>query len=188
MHVVRLQAPDANRYRQLMLQAYALAADAFTSTAAEREAEPESFWARRVADPSGMTAVFGAVEGSSLVGTVALEFSARSKTRHKAQLLGMYVSPEARGRGAGRALLEAAVGCARDREGTHQLTLTVTEGNTPALDLYTSAGFEPYGVEPMAILTPGGYKAKVHMWLALRRHADAGAPDNGAHDRSQTDP
>lgn len=162
-----------------MLQAYELAADAFTSTAAERRNEPASFWVRRIADPSGMSAVFGAVEGSALLGTVALEFSARAKTRHKALLMGMYVSPEARGRGAGRALLEAAVGCARAREGTHQLTLTVTEGNTPALDLYTRAGFEPYGVEPLAILTPGGYKAKVHMWLALRRPADAGVPENG---------
>jgi hypothetical protein len=25
----------------------------------------------------------------------------------------------------------------------------------------------------MAILTPGGYKAKVHMWLALERYASA---------------
>jgi len=47
------------------------------------------------------------------------------------------------------------------------LTLTVTEGNEPAVNLYSAAGFQAFGVEPMAILTPSGFKAKVHMWLPL---------------------
>ena len=34
---------------------------------------------------------FGDFEGSSLVGTVALEFSAKPKTKHKALVIGMYV-------------------------------------------------------------------------------------------------
>lgn len=173
MHVALLKAADATQYRKLMLQAYELAADAFTSTATEREAEPKSFWVTRIADPSGMSAAFGAFEDQELFGTVALEFSAKPKTKHKALVIGMYVSPEARGTGAGRALLEAAVEYARAREGTLLLTLTVTEGNAPAANLYTSAGFQSFGIEPMAILTPGGYKAKVHMWLALQRNASA---------------
>ena len=167
MHVARLQPSDATQYRALMLQAYELAADAFTSTAEERAAEPESFWVKRIADPTGMSAAFGAFEGQELVGTVALEFSAKPKTRHKALVIGMYVAPSARGTGAGRALLRAAVDCAKNRHGVLLLTLTVTEGNEPAVNLYRSAGFQPYGVEPMAILTPGGYKGKVHMWLPL---------------------
>lgn len=170
MHVALLRASDAMQYRKLMIQAYELAADAFTSTAAERRAEPESFWVKRIADPSGMSAAFGAFEGQELVGTVAMEFSAKPKTKHKALIIGMYVSPEARGTGAGRSLLEAAIEYARAREGTLQLTLTVTEGNAPAVSLYTSAGFQSFGIEPRAILTPGGYKAKVHMWLPLQRN------------------
>ncbi len=167
MHVARLQPTDASQYRQLMLEAYKLAADAFTSTAEERAAEPESFWVRRIADPTGLSAAFGAFERQELVGTVALEFSAKPKTRHKALLIGMYVTPVARGLKAGRQLLDAALAEARTREGIHLLTLTATEGNEPAVNLYRSAGFETFGVEPMAILTPSGYKAKVHMWLPL---------------------
>ena len=109
MRVAQLQAADAARYRTLMLQAYELAADAFTSTAAERAAEPESFWARRIANPTGLGAVFGAFEGEELVGTVALEFSARPKTKHKGHVIGMYVAPQARGTGAGRALAAAVI-------------------------------------------------------------------------------
>jgi ribosomal protein S18 acetylase RimI-like enzyme len=168
VHVARLHASDAAQYRELMLEAYELAADAFTSTAEERAAEPESFWIRRIADPTGMSAAFGAFADRRLVGTVALEFSAKPKTRHKALVIGMYVTPSARGTGAGRALLDAVVAYARAKEGVLLLTLTVTDGNEPAVELYRSAGFEVFGIEPMAILTPSGFRAKVHMWLALQ--------------------
>ena len=173
MRIAPLQASDAAQYRKLMLEAYELAADAFTSTAEERKAEPEAFWVKRIADPTGMSAAFGAFDDQDLVGTVALEFSAKPKTRHKALLIGMYVAPAARGTGAGRALLETVVERARAKQGILLLTLTVTEGNEPAVNLYRGAGFQPFGVEPMAILTPTGYKGKIHMWLSLQRSASA---------------
>ena len=173
MHVALLQPTDAPQYRALMLQAYELAADAFTSTAGERAAEPESFWVKRIADPSGLTAAFGAFEGRELVGTVALEFSARPKTKHKALVIGMYAAPAARGKGVGRALLEAVVAHARSKDGLLSLTLTVTEGNGPAVNLYSSVGFQAFGVEPLAIRTPSGFKGKVHMWFPLKHSATA---------------
>jgi RimJ/RimL family protein N-acetyltransferase len=167
MRISRLQAGDAAPYRRLMLQAYEQAADAFTSTAEERAQEPTAYWVRRIADPSGLSAAFGAFDGEELVGTVALEFSAKPKTRHKALVIGMYVVPVARGTGASRGLLQAALNCARQRSGIQLLTLTVTEGNEPAIRLYRSVGFEAFGVEPMAILTPGGFKGKVHMAMTF---------------------
>jgi GNAT superfamily N-acetyltransferase len=168
MRVELLQPSDARSYRALMLEAYELAADAFTSTAGDRAAEPESFWVKRIADPKGMGAALGAFDGQALIGTVALEFNAKPKTQHKALLIGMYVTPAARGTGAGRALLMAAVEHARALENLLLLTLTVTEGNEPALRLYRSVGFLDYGVEPLAILTPSGFKGKVLMGLHLR--------------------
>jgi ribosomal protein S18 acetylase RimI-like enzyme len=47
------------------------------------------------------------------------------------------------------------------------LNLTVTEGNEPAINLYQSVGFKVFGTEPMAILTPSGFKAKVYMQLVI---------------------
>ena len=168
MHIRPLLARDAPQYRLLMLQAYELAADAFTSTAAERAQEPTSFWVKRIEDPTGLSAAFGAFDGDALVGTVALEFAAKPKTRHKALVIGMYVVPEARGTGAARSLLAEALAFARQRPGIRLVTLTVTEGNEPAIRLYRQAGFQAWGVEPEAILTPGGFKGKVHMALLLQ--------------------
>lgn len=160
-----------------MLQAYELAADAFTSTAAERAAEPDAFWVRRMAAPSGLSEALGAFDGEELIGTVALEYASKPKTRHKALLIGMYAAPAARGKGVGRALLDAAIAQARAREGLLVLTLTVTEGNAPAVNLYQAAGFQVFGVEPMAILTPSGFRNKVHMWLPLRQDAPTASED-----------
>jgi putative acetyltransferase len=57
---------------------------------------------------------------------------------------GMAVLPEARGRGGGRALLEAIVEHARSC-GAHKLELEVWPDNARAIALYVSAGFEVEG-------------------------------------------
>jgi RimJ/RimL family protein N-acetyltransferase len=173
MHVAALTAQDAPRYRALMLHAYAAAADAFTSTAEERASEPESWWVKRIADPNAMSLAFGAFQDQELVGTVTVEFSAKPKTRHKAHLIGMFVSESARGTGASKALLAAALDAARAKPDVLVVTLTVTEGNVPAARLYESVGFRAFGVEPMAIATPDGLRSKVHMWLQLRPERSA---------------
>jgi RimJ/RimL family protein N-acetyltransferase len=175
LHIRALVPSDASEYRALMLEGYELAADAFTSTPAERAAEPLAWWQRRIHDPNGLGQAFGAFHGGTLVGTVAIEYSAKPKTRHKALVIGMYVSSAQRGLGAGRALLQAAIDHASDRPEVKALTLTVTHGNAGATRLYESAGFTPFGLEPMAIFTGAEFKAKLHMQLMLGTDAPAGA-------------
>lgn len=174
MQIAPLTATDAPQYRELLLEAYVQAADAFTSTAEERRAEPMSWWAHRIAAPSGLSRSFGAFSEHLLVGTVALEFSAKPKTRHSALVIGMYVRPQARRLGAAALLMQAAIAAASARPGVRMLRLTVTEGNEPAIRLYESVGFAAWGVEPMAIQTAAGYKGKVHMALQLAGAEAAG--------------
>jgi GNAT superfamily N-acetyltransferase len=167
MAVTVLSASDAQRYKALMLHAYEHAADAFTSTPEERAREPDAWWQRRIADPDGLTIAFGAIEQGDLAGTVALEFSAKPKIRHKALVVGMYVMPAWRGKGLARDLLERAIGHCRARGDIRAVQLEVTEGNEPALQLYRALGFTAFGVEPLAVLTPGGFRSKVHMALTI---------------------
>jgi RimJ/RimL family protein N-acetyltransferase len=167
MHIRTLTVADASVYRALMLHAYEAAPDAFTSTADERAAEPLAWWERRIADPTGQSAAFGAWLGAELVGTVAMEYSSRQKSRHRAQLIGMFVKEAARGHGAGIGLLRAALAHAREVKHAQTVVLTVTEGNEPAIRLYEAAGFEPWGIEPMAVRVADGFKGKVHMSCRL---------------------
>ena len=167
MHIRPLTEADAAEYRALMLQAYELAADAFTSTAQERAVEPLGWWVQRIADPEQLRRAFGAFVDGALAGTVAIEYSAKPKTRHKALVIGMYVVPVQRGQGLARALLDRAIEHARARGGVLALQLTVTDGNAEAIGLYRSVGFEAFGREPMAIYTGSGFKAKLHMQMSL---------------------
>lgn len=167
MHIAALTAADLDAYRRLMLHAFTAAADAFTNTAEDRANAPDEWWLSRIADPAGASVAFGAFDEGELAGTVTIEFVRKPKTRHRALVLGMFVREQSRGRGLGRRLMRAALGCAAQREGVLTVVLTVTEGNVPAINLYRACGFNAFGTEPMAIATPDGYKGKVHMWRRL---------------------
>ena len=167
MQIKRLTPADAMADKALMLYAYAQADDAFTSTPQERALQPDDWWVHRIADPAGLSLVWGAFAEVGLVGTVSAEFSARAKTRHKALIVAMFVREECRGEGVARELMRACIQHGLTREGLRLLQLEVTQGNVPAERLYQSLGFQAYGVEPMAVWTPHGFRAKVHMFLDL---------------------
>ena len=59
----------------------------------------------------------------------------------------IYVAPEARGSGVGRALVEAAFERARER-GCLRIELDVNEANLAAVALYESLGFENFSDPP----------------------------------------
>jgi ribosomal protein S18 acetylase RimI-like enzyme len=66
-----------------------------------------------------------------------------------AHLYAVWVAPEARGGGAGRALVDAVIGWAGAR-GARRLVAAVTEGNAAAARLYAGAGFVDTGArEPL---------------------------------------
>ncbi|OYU11685.1 MAG: GNAT family N-acetyltransferase [Comamonadaceae bacterium PBBC1] len=167
MQISPLTAAHAMAYKALMLHAYEHAADSFTSTPQERALEADSWWLRRIDNPSGLTWVWGAFADAELVGTVTVEYAAKTKTRHKGLIMAMFVHENFRAQGLARKLMRAAVEHGLARQGLRVLQLEVTQGNAPAEKLYQSLGFVPFGVEPMAVWTPDGYRSKVHMWLDL---------------------
>ena len=120
--------------------------------------------ARLAAD--GDTAMWGAFVAGALAGGIGLIRERRLKNRHKADIVAMYVLPEYARQGIGRALLDHAIAYAR-AAGIEQLTLTVTQGNAAARELYAAVGFVSFGIEPRAIKVVDQYFAKEHMVLFL---------------------
>jgi len=168
MEIRLLTDSDLDEYRALMLEAFETEPDAFTSTRKERESQPNTWWLARISCPNGYAQAIGAFDDNRLIGTVALDFHRKPKTKHKADLIGMYVQPNARRLNIGRQLLDAAIRLAHSRDGVAIIKLTATQGNEAAIRLYHSAGFETFGIEPMAIFSEdSGYLAKEHMWLKL---------------------
>jgi RimJ/RimL family protein N-acetyltransferase len=164
MEVRRLGPYDAPSYRALRIRALWEFPEAFTSSYDEDERQPIETWETRLA---GQHAVFwGAFEGPALCGMVGMERETRPKNRHKATVVGMYVSQEYFGTGMGRALIDALLAHARET-GLELLVLTVTEGNSVATNFYEAAGFRSFGIEPRAIKIDGRAYGKNHMYLEL---------------------
>jgi ribosomal protein S18 acetylase RimI-like enzyme len=164
MQILRLSPSQASQYRALMLEAYKLYPMAFTSSHDERALLPLGWWENRLSvSELAEEVVLGVWAEDVLAGAVGVQFESREKIRHKATLFGMYVSSQFKNRGYGKALVGAAIATASQRSGVTQMQLTVTEGNAGAIDLYKSAGFHQFGIEPKAVFINGAYWAKIHM-------------------------
>jgi GNAT superfamily N-acetyltransferase len=151
LSIRRLAAHDAPDYQPLRLRALREHPEAFGSSLEDEQPLPLEQVARRLDDTSGNSVSFGTWIDTQLVGIANLFRASRLKTRHKAMLGGMYVTPEARGNRIGKALLEHTLSHARMLDGLEDVTLAVTVGNSSARRLYLGAGFVPYGVEPRYI-------------------------------------
>ena len=171
--VIRRLAPaDASLHRALMLEAYALTPEAFTSSVAEREGLPVQWWAARMSDdPNAPELVCGAFFGQELIGAAGLAIERRERTSHKATLFGMYIRPGFRGRGIGRLLVEHVLRHAGSTGRIEIVQLTVSEENHSAINLYASCGFVAFGAEPMAVKLGNSYITKVHMWHRVAEDA-----------------
>ena len=166
MDIRQLIPSDAPDYRALRLRALREHAEAFSSSHPDDELLPLSAAEKRLL-PGEASRFWGAFDGDRMCGIVGLEREHRSKTRHKAKVVGMYVAPPDGGRGVGRALLERLLAEAR-LSGVELLVLTVTDGNRAATTLYENAGFHSFGVEPDAIRVEGRSFAKRHMYIELK--------------------
>lgn len=144
-----LQTDDAAAYRELRLRALREHPEAFaTSHQEESERSVAEAATRLVPDEEHVTV--GACEADRLVGIATLIRPVKTKLRHRATIAAMYVVPDARSSGVGRALLEATL----EQGGSwsvSEVSLAVTAGNCAARRIYARAGFESYGVEPRSI-------------------------------------
>lgn len=144
MRIRRLEANETALFKALRRRALADAPDAFGDTHADALARPDSYWedlTRSVTDP-GRHVMFVAESDSAPVG---LAFGLRDAEKSdRGRLGGMWVTPEARAHGVGRALTAAVIEWAQSQRFT-RLALWVTAINRPAITLYERAGFVATG-------------------------------------------
>jgi GNAT superfamily N-acetyltransferase len=166
MRIEQLTPEGATAYQELRLFALQESPAAFGSTYAEEVERPLEAVERRLADARNH--VFGAFdEKGRLVGMATLRREGRARSDHKAFLFGMYVLPEHRRQGAGRALLEAVI-CRAEEVGIRQVNLTVNSENRTAVLLYESCGFEHFGLERDAYRIRDGFFDVAYMVLRVR--------------------
>jgi len=168
MNIRTLTEKDAEAYCLVRLRAVREDADAFGSSYADEAARPIEHTISRLRAQAG-TADFtlGAFEEGKLVGIVTFVRESGEKSQHKAHVFGMYVAPEVRGRGYGRALLTELLARARNLTGLTQVQLSVVTRKTAARSLYLSLGFRAWGIERQALKLGDEYLDEEYLVLAL---------------------
>ncbi len=162
IEIRRLGPDDAALYRAIRMEALERCPEAFASTLEIEAARPPEAFAERLQ----ASAVFAALNAGEPVGMAGFYRHDTPKMAHKGMLWGMYVRPEARGRGIARRLLEAVLAHAASE--AEILQLAVTTDNAPARALYAGMGFVEYGVERSSLKHAGRYWDDVLMAKDLR--------------------
>ena len=106
----RLTPDDVAAYRQLRRESVREEPLAFASSMEDEQAQSDAIVHQALSGDE--TAIFGCFL-PELVGVAGLYRESSRKSRHKAQLWRVYVTPSHRGRGIGGELIEAALSFAR---------------------------------------------------------------------------
>jgi ribosomal protein S18 acetylase RimI-like enzyme len=138
-----LRRDEYELWRRLRIAALAESPDAFGQTLADVQDRTEVDWRREIdpVDPGLGSLLIGELDGTP-VATVYV--SLRSSEPDLARLGAMWVMPQARGKGVGAALIDAALVWAAGH-GCVSIELSVTVGNERARRLYQRAGFQVTG-------------------------------------------
>ena len=112
-------------------------------------------------------AVWGAFDGDAPVAMEGLRRAIGANLRHRASIVAVYVSPRARGAGAGRALMQGLIAHGVGLE-IEIFELSVGDFNAPALKLYESLGFEKIGFLRNATKIAPDYTAEIQMALFVQ--------------------
>jgi len=168
MHVRKLTEADSADFWHLRLRALRDDPEAFSASYEESHPIPLASVVQRLREEStaGDNCILGAFE-TSLVGMVGFLRQQRLKEQHKGTIWGMYVIPERRGCGIGKALLSQAIAHATNLAGLGQIHLAVVSTQEAARRLYRALGFEVYGVEPRALKVGQQYLDEELMVLRL---------------------
>ena len=162
MNIRALSPPDSSAFQALRLRGLQECPGAFASSYQEEVDTPVSAIENRL-QPKADSAIFGAFRESKLCALVGLQREGMVKLSHKSHIWGVYVAPEARGRGVGAEIMRHALSYAASKLGARQVNLGVNTKNTAAVALYKKLGFVEYGLERDYLLVDGVWQDEYQM-------------------------
>lgn len=151
MDIRLLQLADATDYWTLRQEALQQDPDSFGETYEEAVSydDPVARIEKMIARDNEH--IFGAFIDGQLLGVAVVTVDTAVKTQHRAYIGSVYVSPDARGNGAGAAIMETIIAWAKENPQLRKLDLGVFTSNDPAFELYKKLGFEVVGVDKRAV-------------------------------------
>ncbi len=162
IEVGRLQPERWEEYRALRMEALQSDPTAFGSSVEDEVPLSEAEWERRAENT-----LFAFSDGKP-VGMIAVVTSTRQKTKHVADIFGVYVRSSERRKGIGKILLESALKEIAKNPDVEKIKLTVNPEQRAALELYRKAGFREVGRLRRELKVGGRYYDELMMEKHIR--------------------
>lgn len=140
--VIVKKLPDKmwKEYKNLRLDALKTDPIAFGSSYEEEIKLPMKAWRKRIKN------VIFAFSSDKPIGMITYVFKNKSKTRHIANIFGVYVKQEFRGQGIGEKLIESAISSIKKNKNIIKINLNVNAKQKAAVRLYEKYGFKSVGL------------------------------------------
>lgn len=157
---------DAQNFRELRLGALQDSPTAFSMDYEKASNQSIKHWEDTLIMNDQESAIFFAEHNGQLVGMTGIARGRSPKTRHSADVWGVYVTPAWRGLHVAEEMIKCCLEWARARA-VVIARLGVTTINKPAIRCYERCGFTSYGTESRALFLEGRYYDFYMMSLAL---------------------
>jgi RimJ/RimL family protein N-acetyltransferase len=180
MQFRKLGAQDASNYRALRLRCLLEFPDNFGSTLEEESLQPELKFEQILMQNETDSFMIGAFADGQMIGLCGFRRETRKKTKHRGEIVQMYVSKEHAGKHIGSALLKTTIAAAFEIPEIGQITLSVVHQNEKANKVYEQMGFSEYG--KIANYFKSGERYWDQRFMILYRHQfTAALPSNSAN-------
>ncbi|WP_010289515.1 GNAT family N-acetyltransferase [Kurthia massiliensis] len=154
MDIRILTKDDASNYLAIRHRAVKEEPESFLPTYEEERQKDVDTYEEMLADALSKT--YGVFDNHELVGVTTVVQNGHEKMKHIAQIVGVYLAPEHRGKGYSKAMFERIVNDARQNDELEQLRLSVVDTMVPAIKLYERMGFEILCPDPKVMKMPDG--------------------------------
>ncbi len=139
--IIKLPTERWPEYKALRLEALKNEPISYANSHEESLEHPDEKWQKLLEEGNTW---FAEVDGK-LVGMASVDRSSKLKVKHHASIVAVYVSPDFRGKGLARKLLETILKSLEEDPEIVKVDLDVTTTLEPAIHLYESLGFKIVG-------------------------------------------
>lgn len=168
IQVRQITEADIAAFYSLRLEALENEPLAFSSSAEDHLSLSQAELLKRLGCGQGEHSyVLAAFQGEQVVGMAGFFQGKGRKTLHRGHIWGVYVTPDLRGRGIARKILQEIIRRAEALPELTQITLAVSTTQSAAKQLYESLHFEVYAIDIGAIKAGAVYVDQELMMLRL---------------------